>query len=691
MKMRRTDGNVMTVDPNKQAFPLISATAANPPLPDNNPASPTKEVESLASSSKASIELPRLINSREEVVPVRGRDQDHALKPSLPAVRKSRYARNGPRPDPDRDEVAERFQIKTPLPYQTSNFRSSVIMRAVPIQKKKDASRQSKSFSSPLNKKRVVAVHTEPFLWANAQEGDGPMPDQTLPEKFLAEKERLTNIRGQKRRMMQPVHRQLYSDLHVGGRTPEMSSKLDYKEETDKIRHAVLPTEAQEIYLGRGITLPDSHSTVIRKLKWQERIKTEAALPSSAPTIHNITVTTHESKPSKRTSVTAPPGAKHRVEHRSEDDPHHIPPIVHRSPVKLRASRAPAQQYDSGVSTYDGSIARGPRAERRPSEDKGHRTQTRKTSGDNKKTEKAKKCGNVKPKSGSDKESSVEEERTRMTEGKEEGGKEGEGEENKMEEEDNKMELEMDDQAGMQASDCPEDTVGETEIVENLGDPDNDVSLPRPDSEMDIDEPLEDGSLLRPITRQSVTPKPPSPNPLMSADLHLNITAEKRDELAIRFTKLDADKDGHITFKELETTFPQNLSRSQQRYIKEAYDLVSASTFFGLEEFVTISCLCERLAKLTGPMRDAFEKLNLSKLQQEITHFVVLFSTLDRQQTGCISLDSFRELLATALEKDIASSTSLFNSVIDGMGKSGSLSVDKVEYLVGIPYFLTFK
>ena len=61
---------------------------------------------------------------------------------------------------------------------------------------------------------------------------------------------------------------------------------------------------------------------------------------------------------------------------------------------------------------------------------------------------------------------------------------------------------------------------------------------------MDIDEPLEDSAPVGLVLEQPYTPKPPSPNPLMSADLHLNMSDEKRDALALKFTKLDSDKDG---------------------------------------------------------------------------------------------------------------------------------------------------
>ncbi|XP_030844337.1 uncharacterized protein LOC100889159 isoform X3 [Strongylocentrotus purpuratus] len=651
--MKGHSGDVMTSDPNKQKFPLItgaSGGATLPSLPDDTLSSPSKEMESLSSNSKASLELPRLLQPREELAPPSGRDNDKALKPSLPLVRRSRYKRSGTPPDPDRDQLASRFNVKDSLPYQACNFRSSTLMKSVSIQKKKDQSPLAiKSIPFPLSKQRAVPIHTQPFLWSQVEESDKPQEGQSLPEKFLAEKERLFNVRGQKRRMAHPLHRQKYSDLHIGGHSHGLSNKLDWREEYDKVKNAVLPTEAQELFLGRGLTFPSSHGTNVRKQKWQERIKQEAALPSSAPpSVSNYKASppAKDATPRKQ-SITAPPVARQRTER--DVDPQHVPFTVHRTPVKPKVNRRDLRQDDSGVSTADGSTVRGSRASGGQRSQCGH--------GGGQRVERVKKVGSREEIA----DVPVVTERT----------------EERMEIEERLQEEPVDDPEHI-TLDQPDDET-------------NDISLPRPDSEMDIDEPLEDSAPVGPVLEEPYTPKPPSRNPLMSADLHLNMSDEKRDALALKFTKLDSDKDGHITFKELETTFPENLSRPQQRYIKEAYELVSASTFFGLEEFVTISCLCERLAKLTGPVRDAFEKVNQSMLQQNITQFVVMFSTVDRQQTGCISLASFQELLGTLLNKDLASDTRLFSEILSTIGKNGSLSIDKIEYLVFIPYFLGFK
>ncbi|XP_030846585.1 uncharacterized protein LOC100891423 isoform X2 [Strongylocentrotus purpuratus] len=655
--MKGHSGDVMTSDPNKQTFPLITGAnggATLPSLPDDTLPSPSKEMESLSSNSKASIELPRLLQPREELAPPSGRDNDKALKPSLPLVRRSRYKRSGTPPDPDRDQLASRFNVKDSLPYQACNFRSSTLMKSVSIQKKKDQSPLAiKSIPFPLSKQRAVPIHTQPFLWSQVEESDKPQEGQSLPEKFLAEKERLFNVRGQKRRMAHPLHRQKYSDLHIGGHSHGLSNKLDWREEYDKVKNAVLPTEAQELFLGRGLTFPSSHGTNVRKQKWQERIKQEAALPSSAPpSVSNYKASppAKDAAPRKQ-SITAPPVARQRTER--DVDPQHVPFTVHRTPVKPKANRRDLRQDDSGVSTADGSTVRGSRASGGQRSQCGH--------GGGQRVERVKKVGS--------REEIVDV--PVVTESAEDRTEERMETEERLQEE-------------------PVDAL-EDITLDQPDDATNDISLPRPDSEMDIDEPLEDSGPVGPVLEQPYTPKPPSPNPLMSADLHLNMSDEKRDALALKFTKLDSDKDGHITFKELETTFPENLSRPQQRYIKEAYELVSASTFFGLEEFVTISCLCERLAKLTGPVRDAFEKVNQSMLQQNITQFVVMFSTVDRQQTGCISLASFQELLGALLNKDLASDTRLFSDILSTIGKNGSLSIDKVEYLVLIPFFLGFK
>lgn len=53
------------------------------------------------------------------------------------------------------------------------------------------------------------------------------------------------------------------------------------------------------------------------------------------------------------------------------------------------------------------------------------------------------------------------------------------------------------------------------------------------------------------------------------------------------------------------------------------YDITSASTYFGVEEFYTMTALLNKLKELSGPVLEAFEKVDMLKIKDRIVQYVV--------------------------------------------------------------------
>ena len=53
------------------------------------------------------------------------------------------------------------------------------------------------------------------------------------------------------------------------------------------------------------------------------------------------------------------------------------------------------------------------------------------------------------------------------------------------------------------------------------------------------------------------------------------------------------------------------------------YELVSSSTFFGMAEFVTVTCLCEEMLQLSEPLKAAYDEVDVSVMEQLISQYVV--------------------------------------------------------------------
>ena len=69
--------------------------------------------------------------------------------------------------------------------------------------------------------------------------------------------------------------------------------------------------------------------------------------------------------------------------------------------------------------------------------------------------------------------------------------------------------------------------------------------------------------------------------------------------------------------------------------VLQIYDITSASTFFGVKEFVTMKCLCEEVSKLDSKLLlDGFENLNFTTLTTIVIQYTVSLTLSNK----CISI-----------------------------------------------------
>ncbi|KAJ8022921.1 hypothetical protein HOLleu_37952 [Holothuria leucospilota] len=184
---------------------------------------------------------------------------------------------------------------------------------------------------------------------------------------------------------------------------------------------------------------------------------------------------------------------------------------------------------------------------------------------------------------------------------------------------------------------------------------------------------------------------PSSPSLLKLSDLVMYLTGERFEYLKEKFHKLDGDKDGHLKFCELETEIPTNLNHMQKIFIKEVYDVISSSTFFGLAEFCTVTLICEQLLQLPDiPTKSIDNLISSQSLQDEIATFMMEFSKVDVDRTSAISMDLLKSVLEASLS-DIRSDTAWWEDVLRDIHRTNKQSINKVEFLCLIPYFLNLR
>lgn len=58
-------------------------------------------------------------------------------------------------------------------------------------------------------------------------------------------------------------------------------------------------------------------------------------------------------------------------------------------------------------------------------------------------------------------------------------------------------------------------------------------------------------------------------------------------------------------------------------FLFQVYDITSASTYFGVEEFYTMTALINKFKGLSGPVLEAFEKVDMTRIKERIVQYVV--------------------------------------------------------------------
>ncbi|XP_052810924.1 uncharacterized protein LOC128238745 isoform X3 [Mya arenaria] len=201
------------------------------------------------------------------------------------------------------------------------------------------------------------------------------------------------------------------------------------------------------------------------------------------------------------------------------------------------------------------------------------------------------------------------------------------------------------------------------------------------DKKPEVDEPIEE---------DQSSPTAATPNPLKGVELHRTMSEDEQNKLKQTFNKLDTDKDGHIMYSQLQTQLPKQFSQNQEKFIKQVYDITSSNTFFGVDEFMTMSFLTGVVTSLSGEPLEAYNKINFQRLHEVIRQYVELFQTVDRSHRGKIGLASLQEILNTALARDFKAEPHNWHKFIDNL----QLPADELEYIpyvALIPYFETYR
>nr|XP_039264179.1 uncharacterized protein LOC120339994 [Styela clava]XP_039264184.1 uncharacterized protein LOC120340000 [Styela clava] len=140
------------------------------------------------------------------------------------------------------------------------SFRSSTVLRQVPIMRRHLDTFGGRIFSIPV-KTKPVPVHTGRFLY-------DPVCPPTYAgklsqnERLKAEAEMIQKVRGQKRKREAIEHRWGWRNFDLSGMEVARNARYSIHAEIQKLKELALPPAAREIYTGRGIRLPSTHHSI---------------------------------------------------------------------------------------------------------------------------------------------------------------------------------------------------------------------------------------------------------------------------------------------------------------------------------------------------------------------------------------------------------------------------------------------
>ncbi|CAF2674429.1 unnamed protein product [Rotaria sp. Silwood2] len=86
-------------------------------------------------------------------------------------------------------------------------------------------------------------------------------------------------------------------------------------------------------------------------------------------------------------------------------------------------------------------------------------------------------------------------------------------------------------------------------------------------------------------------------HPLQHMDVGSLLSESARNRLKRLFDKLDTDKDGHISYPQVQRCLPSSFPRAQLTFFRVLYDIISGTTYFGLQEFYATAIIVEMVAK----------------------------------------------------------------------------------------------
>eukprot|EP00058_Branchiostoma_floridae_P012157 XP_002597645.1 hypothetical protein BRAFLDRAFT_121691 [Branchiostoma floridae] len=175
--------------------------------------------------------------------------------------------------------------------------------------------------------------------------------------------------------------------------------------------------------------------------------------------------------------------------------------------------------------------------------------------------------------------------------------------------------------------------------------------------------------------------------PFLKKFMYTFMSSRQQQIFERKFDEIDLEGQGVITMETLKSRMFGNLKERDLDLLMKVFDLNSDKTI-DKREFVTVAALNDKLRGITTLSPNDPLELNLDKLAFHIQAYKEMFQVVDTDGDGRLTMEEIMLLLSAAVGTQVGTDKDLVRAIIKVLDKDGNGSIDFVEYLSFIPFFL---
>ncbi|UJR33151.1 hypothetical protein I4U23_020608 [Adineta vaga] len=198
-----------------------------------------------------------------------------------------------------------------------------------------------------------------------------------------------------------------------------------------------------------------------------------------------------------------------------------------------------------------------------------------------------------------------------------------------------------------------------------------------------------DSSLSRSTTVAPTITQVPikSNNPLKHMIVGSLLSEADRNKLKRLFQQLDTDRDGHLTYSQVQKCLPSNLPRPQETFFRVLYDITSDSTYFGLQEFYTTAVLVDMIAEQDSHIWNSLlDDVDFNYYRDDILE---LLDEFDNRYSPITSTINFDNLIALIMNRTTNGKYDQITRELEILlPKIKTMKFNRLEFIAFIPVII---